>query len=201
MVELIANRDIKHDRLLEAMEEIPRHLFVPKKYRDQAYDDHALPIEEGQTISQPYIVAFMTNAIQPLEYQKVLEIGTGSGYQAAVLSKLVNQVYTIELIPELGESARKLLDRLGYENINFKIGDGYQGWKEHAPYDAIIVTAAPPSVPQALKEQLKVGGRMIIPVGRQGNVQYLKLLKKVSENRITSRDLLPVRFVPMKEGN
>ncbi len=201
MVELIANRDIKHDRLLEAMEEIPRHLFVPKKYRDKAYDDHALPIEEGQTISQPYIVAFMTNAIQPLEYQKVLEIGTGSGYQAAVLSKLVNQVYTIELIPELGESARKLLDRLGYENINFKIGDGYQGWKEHAPYDAIIVTAAPPSVPQALKEQLKVGGRMIIPVGRQGNVQYLKLLKKVSENRITSRDLLPVRFVPMKEGN
>lgn len=201
MVELIANRDIKHDRLLKAMEEIPRHLFVPKKYRDKAYDDHALPIEEGQTISQPYIVAFMTNAIQPLEYQKVLEIGTGSGYQAAVLSKLVNQVYTIELIPELGESARKLLDRLGYENINFKIGDGYQGWKEHAPYDAIIVTAAPPSVPQALKEQLKVGGRMIIPVGRQGNVQYLKLLKKVSENRITSRDLLPVRFVPMKEGN
>ena len=201
MVELIANRDIKHDRLLKAMEEIPRHLFVPKKYRDKAYDDHALPIEEGQTISQPYIVAFMTNAIQPLEYQKVLEIGTGSGYQAAVLSKLVNQVYTIELIPELGESARKLLDRSGYENINFKIGDGYQGWKEHAPYDAIIVTAAPPSVPQALKEQLKVGGRMIIPVGRQGNVQYLKLLKKVSENRITSRDLLPVRFVPMKEGN
>ena len=201
MVELIANRDIKHDRLLKAMEEIPRHLFVPKKYRDKAYDDHALPIEEGQTISQPYIVAFMTNAIQPLEYQKVLEIGTGSGYQAAVLSKLVKEVYTIELIPKLGESARKLLDRLGYENINFKIGDGYQGWKEHAPYDAIIVTAAPPFVPQALKEQLKVGGRMIIPVGRQGNVQYLKLLKKVSENRITSRDLLPVRFVPMKEGN
>jgi len=201
LVRLIKNSGVTNTAVLKAIGQIPRHLFVPKNYREQAYDDHALPIEEGQTISQPSLVAFMTDAINPQHDSKVLEIGTGSGYQAAILAEIVGEVYTIELVPELGRSSKKLLDELGYKNIHFKIGDGYLGWADYAPYDAIIVTAAPPYVPEALKEQLKIGGKMIIPVGQPGRVQSLKLLEKSSPNRFRSRELFPVRFVPMKEGN
>ena len=200
MVELIERRGVDNELVIEALKEIQRHLFVREQYREQAYDDHPLPIEKSQTISQPYIVAAMTEAIDPKPDHKVLEIGTGSGYQAAVLAEIVKEVYTIEIIPELAASAEKLLNGLGYENINFKTGDGYQGWLENAPYDAIIVTAAPPYVPQALKDQLKIGGKLIIPVGPQGGIQSLKLLEKVPSGKFKSRELFLVRFVPMKKG-
>jgi protein-L-isoaspartate(D-aspartate) O-methyltransferase len=187
-------RNITDPRVLAAMREVPRHEFVPPEWRREAYADHPLPIGHGQTISQPYIVAFMTEQLAPRPTDRVLEIGTGSGYQAAVLSRLVQAVYTIEIIPPLGRQARQTLNRLGYTNVFVKIGDGYQGWPEKAPFDAIIVTCAPERIPRPLVEQLKEGGRMIIPVGY--GTQELVLLQK-NKGRIEQRTVLPVRFVPM----
>ncbi|RKY64104.1 MAG: protein-L-isoaspartate O-methyltransferase [Candidatus Latescibacterota bacterium] len=192
--EQIEARGIKDSLVLAAMRKVPRHLFVPERYRSEAYADHPLPIGYGQTISQPYIVAYMTEALRLKGGEKVLEIGTGSGYQAAVLAEIADSVFTIEIIPELAESARERLRRLGYKNIFVLCGDGYRGWPEHAPFDAIIVTAAPDHIPGPLVEQLKVGGRMVIPVGSV--YQELFLVVK-TERGVEKRSLLPVRFVPM----
>ena len=195
----IAARGIKDTRVLEAMNKVPRHLFVPDGYLSSAYADYPLPVGEGQTISQPYIVAFMTESLDLKPDDRVLEIGTGSGYQAAILAEIVHEVYTIEIIESLGERARTLLGKMGYENIFVKIGDGYKGWPDEAPFDAIIVTCAPEDIPPALIEQLKEGGRMIIPVGSVGGVQELiRVVKK--GDRIKTEDVLPVRFVPMIKG-
>lgn len=194
--QLIA-RDIDDPRVLEAMSTVPRHLFVPAKYRASAYSDHPLPIGYEQTISQPYIVALMTQVLAPNSEDIALEIGTGSGYQAAVLSGLVKQVYSIEIVPELAESAAVRLAKLGYDNVEVKAGDGYLGWPEHAPFDCIIVTAAPPEVPQALLDQLKVGGRLVVPEGSY--LQELRLYTK-DEAGVRRKDIVPVRFVPMIHG-
>ncbi|QJD29156.1 protein-L-isoaspartate(D-aspartate) O-methyltransferase [Methylococcus geothermalis] len=190
-----AGRDINDSRVLQAMAEVPRHEFVPRQLREYAYNDNALPIGLGQTISQPYIVAFMTEQLDPKPTDKVLEIGTGSGYQAAVLSKLVAEVYTIEIVEPLGQRARADLQRLGYGNVHVRIGDGYRGWPEAAPFDAIIVTSAAREVPQPLIDQLKDGGRMIAPLGPSYR-QDLYLLKKQG-GKLERRAVLPVRFVPM----
>lgn len=187
-------RDITNVRVLEAMREVPRHEFVPARQRADAYADRPLPIGHDQTISQPYIVAFMTEKLAPQPTDRVLEIGTGSGYQAAVLAQLVQEVYTIEIVEPLGRQAREDLARLGYTNVFVRLGDGYQGWPEKAPFDAIIVTCAPDHVPSPLVEQLKDGGRMIIPVGRW--TQELVLLRK-SGDALAREAVLPVRFVPM----
>lgn len=186
---------IKDKAVLEAMKKVERHLMVPNDMKRYAYEDRPLPIGSGQTISQPFIVAFMTEAINPKPEMKVLEIGTGSGYQAAVLAEIVDEVYTIETVESLANRARDVLTGMGYENIHFRVGDGYHGWEEHAPFDAIIVTAAPEEIPPRLVEQLKVGGKMVIPVGPSAN-QHLKLLEKKKNGKISSKDLLPVRFVP-----
>jgi protein-L-isoaspartate(D-aspartate) O-methyltransferase len=192
----IRARGINDPRVLAAMLKVPRHLFVPLSYRLQSYNDSPLPIGEGQTISQPYIVAFMTEALELKKDDRVLEIGTGSGYQAAILAEIAAEVYTIEVLPELGKRAQKLLNELGFTNIYVSIGDGYKGWPEEAPFDAIIVTCAPENIPPALIEQLKDGGRMIIPVGPVGGVQNLiKGIKK--GGKLKTQDVLPVRFVPM----
>lgn len=191
----IVARGIKDNRVIEAMRAVPRHEFVPPALRARAYEDRALPIGEEQTISQPYVVAFMTEQLKPKPTDKVLEIGTGSGYQAAVLSKLVKEVYTIEIIESLGKRAAETLKRLGYKNVFVKIGDGYKGWKEHAPFDGIIVTCAPDHVPPPLVEQLKEGGRMVIPVGEHG-MQELYLMEKKG-GKLVQTALLPVAFVPM----
>lgn len=188
-------RDIKDKVTLNAMLNVPRHLFVPKNLMSQAYRDGPLPIGDSQTISQPYIVAFMTQALGLKPSDKVLEIGTGSGYQAAVLAKVVDSVYTIEIVKNLASIAKDRLHKLGYDNVKVKWGDGYHGWPAKSPFDAIIVTAGAESIPQPLIDQLKNGGRMIIPVGRNNSVRRLVLLKKV-ENKIISKDLIPVRFVP-----
>lgn len=188
-------RGITNKSVLKAMEEVPRHKFVPAQYRDSAYADSPLPIGEGQTISQPYIVAYMTELLDPQPTDRVLEIGTGSGYQAAVLSCIVSNVYTIEILESLGEHAKTTLDELGYDNVHVKIGDGYKGWPEHAPFDGIIVTCAPENVPRPLVEQLKEGGRIVVPVGKLF-YQELYLLQK-EDGEITRRAVLPVRFVPM----
>ena len=193
----IKARGISDQNVLQAMQKVERHLFVPTEYASMAYEDYPLLIGDGQTISQPYIVAFMTEILKPDSTQKVLEIGTGSGYQAAILGEICKKVYTIEVIESLGEKAKKLLKKLQYENIYMKIGDGYQGWKEYAPYDAIIVTCAPTHIPQQLKEQLREGGKMIIPVGDR-YIQHLVLLTKV-KGKIIRQNVLPVRFVPMKD--
>lgn len=193
----IKDRGIKNPKVINAMLDVPRHLFVPKEYRDQAYEDHPVPIGEDQTISQPYIVALMTEVLDLNKTSKVLEIGTGSGYQAAVLAEIADSVYSIEVSETLGTGASKLLDSLGYKNIIVKIGDGYKGWEEHSPFDAIIVTCAPSHIPQPLKDQLKDGGTMIIPVG-EGNSQELDLLKK-KNGKLKKRDIVPVRFVPMTD--
>ncbi|RKZ31794.1 protein-L-isoaspartate O-methyltransferase, partial [bacterium] len=185
---------IQDERVLSAMSNVKRHLFVPEKYRAFSYTDQPLPIGEGQTISQPYIVALMTELLQLDGDEKVLEIGTGSGYQSAILAELADQVYTIEIIESLANSAEKLLNELGYENITVKCGDGYKGWEEHAPFDAIIVTCAPPYIPKPLIEQLAVGGIMVIPVGEY--YQELMLVKKQKEG-IVKKSVIPVRFVPM----
>lgn len=188
-------RDITDPRVLAAMAKVPRHEFVPAHLRAEAYADCPLPIGHGQTISQPYIVAFMTEQLAPKPTDRVLEIGTGSGYQAAVLAELVAAVYTIEIVEPLGRRAMADLARLGYTNVFVRLGDGYQGWPEAAPFDAIIVTCAPDHVPQPLVDQLKDGGRMIIPVGPLGDQQLYLLEKRAGEVR--RRAVLPVRFVPM----
>lgn len=184
-----------HPPTLEAMRKVERHLFVPSDLINKAYEDGPLPIGYGQTISQPYIVAYMTQIIDPKPYFKVLEIGTGSGYQAAILAEIVDKVYTIEIIPELGATAGKRLKELDYRNIELVIADGYYGLEEHAPYDAIIVTAAAEHIPPALIQQLKEGGKMIIPVGSPFLVQTLMLIEK-KKGKISSTSLMPVRFVP-----
>jgi len=193
--EQLLGRDITNARLLAVMRKVPRHEFVPKGIRDRAYDDSPLPIGHGQTISQPYVVAFMTEKLEPKPTDRVLEVGTGSGYQAAVLAELVKEVYTIEIVEPLARRAEADLKRLGCTNVHVRAGDGYQGWPEAAPFDAIMVTCAPEAVPQPLIAQLKDGGRMIIPVGPMGN-QQLVLLRK-AEERLEKRAVLPVRFVPM----
>jgi protein-L-isoaspartate(D-aspartate) O-methyltransferase len=196
MVEIqLRGRGIRDPEVLRAMGTVPRHELVPEPLRSRAYDDGPLPIGEGQTISQPYVVAAMTEALELEPGQRVLEIGTGSGYQAAVLAELGVQVYSIELEPELAARARRDLDRLGYGRVVTRQGDGYQGWPEHAPFDAIVVTAAPEDVPEALVAQLAVGGRMVVPVGKYA--QDLLLLRKQSEG-VTRETLMPVRFVPMR---
>jgi protein-L-isoaspartate(D-aspartate) O-methyltransferase len=182
-------------RVRAAMAEVPRHEFVPAGYRSAAYGNRPLPIGHGQTISQPFIVALMTELLKPKNTDTVLEVGTGSGYQAAILSMLVREVYTIEIVPALGEMARASLERLGYANVRTKIGDGYQGWAEHAPFDAIIVTAAPDHIPPALIAQLKPGGRMVIPVGRFD--QELRVLTKQADGTVATASVAPVRFVPL----
>lgn len=191
-------RDIRNRRVLDAMATVPRHEFVPKALRKFAYSDDPLPIGYGQTISQPFIVAFMTEQLDPKPTDRVLEIGTGSGYQAAVLSRLVAEVYTIEIIEPLAKRAEADLKRLGYNNVNVLAGDGYQGWPEHAPFDAIIVTCAPDQIPQPLVGQLRDGGRMIIPVGPSDN-QQLYFLQKLG-TKVEQQAILPVRFVPMKRA-
>lgn len=196
----IEKRGIKNQPTLDAMRKILRHKFVPTDMMERAYDDSPLPIGYGQTISQPYIVAYMTTIINPEPGQKVLEIGTGSGYQAAVLAEIVDEVYTIEIITELYSSAKKRLDDLGYKNITCINADGYYGIKKAAPFDAIIVTAASEHIPPPLIEQLKDGGKMIIPVGSPFLNQTLILVEKNGEE-ITTTSLLPVRFVPFTRGN
>ena len=188
-------RGIRDADVLRVMGAVPREKFVPKELQTSAYDDRPLPIGYGQTISQPYIVAFMTEQLQPKKTQRVLEIGTGSGYQAAVLSDLVAEVYTIEIVRPLAERAEAVLRELGYKNVHVKAGDGYKGWPEHAPFDAIIVTAAPDHVPAPLVEQLKEGGRMVIPVGKSG-AQELYLLEKRG-GQVKQTAVIPVRFVPL----
>jgi protein-L-isoaspartate(D-aspartate) O-methyltransferase len=188
-------RDITNARVLAAMAKVPRHEFVPTALRGQAYDDRPLPIGFGQTISQPFIVAFMTEQLDPKPTDRVLEIGTGSGYQAAVLAELVAQVYTIEIVEELAKRAAADLTRLGYTNVFVRAGDGYKGWPETAPFDAVIVTCAPEQVPQPLVDQLAENGRMIIPVGPSFN-QELVLLRK-QRGKLDRTAVLPVRFVPM----
>jgi len=194
----IEGRGVSDPRVVKAMREVPRHLFVPKEMRGSAYQDYPLPIGHNQTISQPYIVALMTEVLKLEGNEKVLEIGTGSGYQAAVLSKLCKQAFTIEILKPLADQAREILNRLGYENVTVRHGDGYKGWPEEAPFDAIIVTAAPPEVPPKLVEQLKTGGRMVIPVGTL--IQELMLIEKKKDGVVEKR-LLPVRFVPMVHGD
>ena len=192
----IRARGIKNPAVLDAVERVPRHLFVPPGVRHQAYEDTPLPIGYSQTISQPYIVAYMTEALEAARDHRVLEIGTGSGYQAAVLAELVREVYSIEIVPELAEGARRALAGAGYRNVEVRTGNGYAGWPERAPFDRIIVTAAPPEVPPALVDQLAVGGRMVVPVGTllQEIVIVSKDARGVSETRT-----IPVRFVPMVE--
>ena len=188
-------RDIKDAATLKAMLEVKRHLFVPKNVRVSAYKDRPLPIGEGQTISQPYIVAYMTQALKLEPTDKVLEIGTGSGYQAAVLAKMVDSVYTIEIVESLAQKAKERLARLGYENVIVKQGDGYHGWPEKGPFDAIMVTAGATVIPEPLIDQLKIGGRIIIPVGPHYIISRLVLGTK-KKRRVVRKDLIPVSFVP-----
>jgi protein-L-isoaspartate(D-aspartate) O-methyltransferase len=192
--EQLRARDISSPRVLEAMLAVPRHLFVPESLRDEAYRDSPLPIGHDQTISQPYIVAFMTQALDVQPEHRVLEVGTGSGYQAAVLAALAKEVYTIEIVAPLAEQARERLPALGYRNVEVRTGNGYLGWPEHAPYDRVMVTAAPDHVPDALLKQLKIGGLMAIPVGTA--IQELRILRRTAAGTETL-STLPVRFVPM----
>ena len=192
--EQLTARDIKSPRVLDAMRKVPRHEFVPEAFRLGAYSDSPLPIGYNQTISQPYIVAYMTEALELQPTHKVLEIGTGSGYQAAVLGELAKDVYTIEIVEPLATTARETLKRLGYENVHVRVGNGYRGWPEQAPFDRVMVTAAPDAVPQPLIDQLKIGGLMAIPVGV--GEQELRILRRTETGLETLRTL-PVRFVPM----
>jgi protein-L-isoaspartate(D-aspartate) O-methyltransferase len=195
----IRDRGVNDAAVLTAMRKAKRHLFVPPSQAAHAYDDRPLPIGSGQTISQPYIVGYMTEVVKPAAEFKVLEVGTGSGYQAAVLAEIVKEVYTIEIIPELGQTAKTRLGKLGYENVHVKIADGYYGWKEHAPFDAIIVTAAAEYIPPPLIEQLKDGGRIIIPVGSPFMTQMLMLVEKKG-GKTKTKSLFPVAFVPFTRG-
>jgi len=196
----VESRGISNQPTLDAMKKVPRHKFVPPNLLDRAYDDGPLPIGYGQTISQPYIVAYMTAVIDPKPGQKILEIGTGSGYQAAVLAEIIDSVFTIEIVTELYKSSEKRLKELGYKNVLCKNADDYYGWKKYAPFDAIIVTAAAEYIPPPLIEQLKDGGKMIIPVGSPFLNQTLILVEKNGEE-ITTTSLLPVRFVPFTRGD
>lgn len=191
----IAARDVKDPRVLEAMRKVPRHRFVPPALVSRAYDDSPLPIGYDQTISQPFIVAHMTEALGIQSSHKVLEIGTGSGYQAAVLGELARTVYTIEIVPELARGAAATLKALGYSNVRVRAGDGYAGWPEHAPFDRIMLTAAPEEIPKPLIDQLAPRGRLLAPVGEQGAVQWLTIVDKTPKG-VTERRTLPVRFVP-----
>ena len=193
----IKRRGVKDVGVLKAVQKVEREKFVPEKYRDLAYSDNPLPIGHQQTISQPYIVAYMTEHLQISKSHNVLEIGTGSGYQAAILAELAHHVFTIEIIPKLAESAEKVLMELGYENITVRTGDGYKGWPEEAPFDRIMVTAAPNEIPEKLVEQLAPNGRMILPVGGSIFAQYLWLVQKDKEGIVTKEKILAVRFVPM----
>lgn len=190
----IQKRGIKNEAVLEAMSKVPRHLFVAPSLRDLAYEDSPLPIDFGQTISQPYIVAYMTEIADIKPTDKVLEIGTGSGYQGAVLSELAQEVYTIEIIPQLAQKASQTFKELGYTNIHLKLGDGYKGWPENAPYDRIIVTAAPENIPATLIDQLALNGKMVIPIGRI--YQQIIILTKTNDG-VKEYRTIPVRFVPM----
>lgn len=191
----LAARDITDDRVLKAMESVPRHLFVPAHLRDQAYRDSPLPIGSGQTISQPYIVALMTQLAQPQPGDIALDVGTGSGYQAAVLAELVEQVFSIEIVQPLADEAAKRLAQLGYDDVQVRHGDGYEGWKSEAPFDLIVLAAAPDHVPPELIKQLAGGGRMVLPVGDR--YQKLIVLEKDDEGNVTRKEIAPVRFVPM----
>jgi len=193
----IMERGITNPLVIDAMKKVPRHLFVPKGSRDEAYNDYPLAIGYGQTISQPYIVAYMTDILKPGIKMKALEVGTGSGYQAAILAEIVDKVYTIEIVPELAKESESRLKNLGYNNIVCKYGDGYQGWKEHSPFDLIIVTAASETIPQPLIDQLAENGRLVIPVGKPYAVQELQLVTKKKGKPETKR-LTFVRFVPFK---
>lgn len=197
VAEQIEARGVGDARVLAAMREVPRHLFVPDEQQRFAYHDYPLPIGQSQTISQPYIVALMTELARPAPTDRALEIGTGSGYQAAVLSKLVAHVFTIELLAPLAAAARDRLTRLGYTNVTARQGDGYAGWAEEAPFEVIVVTAAPDRVPDGLVAQLKPGGRMVVPVGPVSDVQDLILIEKDAGGRTTSHSVIPVRFVPL----
>jgi len=197
LVRHLESQGIEDARVLAAMRAVPRHEFVPESMRAYAYEDRPLPIGLQQTISQPYVVALMTELLGGAPGDRVLEIGTGSGYQAAVLGELGYEVFTIEILAELGERAAATLERLGYAEIHARIGDGYQGWPEEAPFEGVIVTAAPESIPEALVQQLAVGGRMVIPVGPTGGVQELLLLRKREDGSLDEQAVIPVRFVPM----
>jgi protein-L-isoaspartate(D-aspartate) O-methyltransferase len=196
----IVKRGIRNPLTLKAMGKVPRHLFVPREYADRAYEDNPLPIGYEQTISQPFIVAYMTEIAKPLKWKKVLEIGTGSGYQAAVLAEIVDTVFTIEIIPELEKQATARLAKMGYKNIVTKLGDGYKGWKEHAPYDIIMVTAADDHIPQPLIDQLAENGRLVMPIGSPSSAQQLVLATK-KNGKIEKRMLAMVRFVPLLHGD
>lgn len=193
----IQDRGVSNPAVLDAMRKVPRHLFVPPEYQSEAYNDYPLPIGYGQTISQPYIVAYMTEVLKPAKKMKALEIGTGSGYQAAVLAELVKEVYTIEIVPELAAESDGRFKELGYENITCKYGDGYQGWPEHAPFDIIVVTAAADQIPRPLIDQLAENGRLVIPVGQPAAIQELILITK-KNGKAVERRLTYVRFVPFK---
>ncbi|MFQ6614057.1 MAG: protein-L-isoaspartate(D-aspartate) O-methyltransferase, partial [Fidelibacterota bacterium] len=188
-------------KVLEAFYTVPRHRFVPDEFQQEAYEDHPLPIGQGQTISQPYIVAFMTELLDPQPSDTVLEIGTGSGYQTALLSVLCAWVYSMEIVPELGQNAARRLDRMGYKNIEVQVGDGYRGWPEHAPFNKIIITAAPPEIPATLVDQLAPGGILVVPAGPKYGGQSLWVVTRDGEGQITKRRSLPVAFVPMIHGN
>jgi protein-L-isoaspartate(D-aspartate) O-methyltransferase len=200
VAEQLQARDIYEAKVLQAMGEVPRHDFVPEDYRPYAYRDQALPIGEGQTISQPYIVAYMTQILQLQPEDRVLEIGTGSGYQAAVLSLLSRQVYSIEIVEPLALAARERLKRLGYDNVAVHVGDGYNGWPSQAPFDAIMVTAGAEQLPQPLMDQLAEGGRMVIPIGPHGGVRQLTLVTK-KRGKFKFEKLMPVRFVPFTRNS
>ncbi|MCK8816795.1 protein-L-isoaspartate(D-aspartate) O-methyltransferase [Natroniella sulfidigena] len=194
--EQLERRGIEQQAVLESMSEVPRHLFVPDKLKSKAYHDRPLPIREGQTISQPYIVALMIEALELVEDDRVLEIGTGSGYAAAVLAQIAEQVYTIERHQALAELARKRFEKLGYDNLEVKIGDGTEGWEEFGPYDGIIVAAGAPVIPESLTEQLEIGGRLVIPVGDR-DLQELLVLTKQSNGELKKESIAGVRFVPL----
>lgn len=200
MVDLISRRGVSDTATLTAMRAVPRHEFVPSEYLDDAYGDFPLPIGYGQTISQPYIVGYMTETLRPRAGMKVLEVGTGSGYQAAVLAAAGCEVYTVEIFGALATAARDRVRRLGYRRVTVRHGDGHFGWSAQAPFDAVIVTAAAGYIPPALVEQLKLGGRMIIPVGTVYGIQYLILVEKDARGEVTTRSLIPVQFVPMLKG-
>lgn len=197
----IVRRGVTNENVIAAMRTVPRHLMIPEDARRDPYGDHPVPIGYGQTISQPFIVAYMAQTLQVESGDKVLEIGTGSGYQAAVLAEITTNVYTIEIIPELAERAEKTLEEIGYGEITTRQGDGYYGWEEQAPWDGIVVTAAAEHVPPPLVKQLKKGGRMCIPVGSRFGTQYLLLVEKDEEGDVTTRNLMPVQFVPLTRSD